>query len=312
MKPIRTVFLGTPEFAAVILKELLDSDSVEVAGVFTQPDRQGGRGRKTLEPEVKKLARERDLPVYQPLRMDREHIRVLENLDPEALAVAAYGTILDRRVLDVPALGAVNVHASLLPSYRGAAPMQRALLNGERVTGVSTMLMEEGLDTGPVLQQRETAIAVQETAGTLHDRLAQKGAHLLRNSLIGLRKDSLIPLRQDSGRASHAPKLEKRERYIEWDQTAWQVHNRIRALHPVPGAVFSLQPRRADTALQVRAHPGQIGMEAANSPPGAILGLSPQGLLRIACRDRVYLLSTLQPESRKPLSAREFWNGYLT
>ncbi len=310
MTPVRTVFLGTPDFAATILERLLAAEGMHVAAVFTQPDRSGGRGRKRLEPPVKKLASERGIPVYQPEKLDDRSLEELRDIAPDALAVAAYGQILPEEFLRAAPLGAVNVHASLLPRYRGAAPIQWALLNGEQVTGITTMLMEPGMDTGPILQQRALAIGVDDTAGSLHDELAEMGGDLLPGTLAALAEGRLVPIPQDPQRSSHAPKLDKSARRIDWSASAWEVHNRIRALHPVPGAHCTLRIS-SGRELRVGIHPGTPGEEVGEADAGEVLGLDGQGRLGIACGDRVYRLSTLQPASGKPLTARDFYNGYL-
>jgi methionyl-tRNA formyltransferase len=310
MTPVRTVFLGTPDFAAVILQRLLDAEGVDVAAVFTQPDRSGGRGRKRLEPPVKKLAVERGIPVYQPEKLDQQSLEELRGIAPDVLAVAAYGLILPDGFLGAAPLGAVNVHASLLPRYRGAAPIQWALLNGEQVTGITTMLMERGMDTGPILQQRALAIGVDDTAGSLHDELAEMGGALLPATLTALAEGSLIPIEQDSERASYAPKLDKSARRIDWNRPAWEVHNRIRALYPVPGAYCTLRTS-SGREIRVGLHPGAPGEELGSAQAGEVLGLDASERLGIACADRVYSLTTVQPASGKTLSARDFYNGYL-
>lgn len=310
MIPVRTVFLGTPDFAATILERLLAAEGVDVAAVFTQPDRSGGRGKKRLEPPVKKLASERGIPVYQPEKLDDQSLEELRSIAPDALAVAAYGQILSEAFLRAAPLGAVNVHASLLPRYRGAAPIQWALLNGEQVTGITTMLMEPGMDTGPILQQRALAIGVDDTAGSLHDELAEMGGDLLPGTLTALAQGSLVPIPQDPERSSYAPKLDKSARRIDWNKTAWEIHNRIRALHPAPG-IHCILGTSSGRELRVGIYPGTPGEEVGEAQPGEVLGLDGQGRLGIACSDRIYRLSTLQPASGKPLTARDFYNGYL-
>jgi methionyl-tRNA formyltransferase len=310
MTSIRTVFLGTPDFAALILDRVLQAEGVEVAAVFTQPDRLGGRGKKRLEPQVKKLASKSGIPVYQPEELNGQSLGELRRIAPDALAVAAYGLILPEGFLNVAPLGAVNVHASLLPRYRGAAPIQWALLNGDSVTGVTTMRMEPGLDTGPILQQRALAIGVDDTAGDLHDELAEMGGELLVKTLAGLAGGNLVPVQQDPERASYAPKLDKAARRIDWDCSAREIHNRIRALHPVPGAYAPLRTP-SGRKLRVGLFPGVPGEELKHSRPGDLLGLDVQGRLGVACADRAYRLPTLQPASGRPLSARDFSNGYL-
>jgi methionyl-tRNA formyltransferase len=310
MTSVRTVFLGTPDFAATILERLLAAEGVDLAAVFTQPDSSGGRGKKRLEPRVKKLASDRDIPVYQPEKLDGQSLEELRGIAPDALAVAAYGQILPEEFLRATPLGAVNVHASLLPRYRGAAPIQWALLNGEQVTGITTMLMESGMDTGPILRQRALAIGVDDTAGNLHDELAEMGGDLLPGTLTALAEGGLVPIPQDPERSSYAPKLDKSARRIDWSASAWEVHNRIRALYPLPGAHCTLRTS-SGRELRVGIHPGTPGEEVGEADAGEVLGLDGQGRLGIACGDRVYRLGTLQPASGKPLTARDFYNGYL-
>ena len=311
MSPVRTVFLGTPDFAAQILDSLLASQQVQVAAVFTQPDRFGGRGKKRLEPPVKKLASQHGIPVFQPERLDRGSVEELQRIGPDALTVAAYGQILPAEILNVANLGAINVHASLLPRYRGAAPIQWALLNGDSVTGVTTMRMEQGMDSGPILEQRALAIGVEDTAGTLHDELAQMGASLLLSTLTRLAAGNLVPVAQDPDQISYAPKLGKEVRRIDWNQSAQKIHNTIRALHPSPGAYCYLRKSADDALLRVRLFPGEPGEEEARAGPGEVLGLDSRQRLGFACRDRAYWISSVQPESGQPLAARDFYNGYL-
>lgn len=310
MSPVRTVFLGTPDFAATILERLLAAEETDVAAVITQPDRSGGRGNRRLEPPVKKLASQRGIPVYQPEKLDDRSLEELRGIAPDALAVAAYGLILPEGFLRVAPLGAVNVHASLLPRYRGAAPIQWALLKGEQVTGITTMLMEPGMDTGPILQQRALAIGVDDTAGSLHDELAEMGGDLLPKTLAALARGNVVPVTQDTERATYAPKPDKSARRINWSRPAWEVHNRIRAQHPLPGAFCTLRTS-SGRDLRVGIHPGTPGQEEVSADPGELLGLDRQGRLGIACEDRAYWLATLQPASGKSLSARDFYNGYL-
>ena len=205
-------------------------------------------------------------------RLDRESVEELQRIGPDALTVAAYGQILPAEVLNVASLGAVNVHASLLPRYRGAAPIQWALLNGDSVTGVTTMRMEQGMDSGPILEQRALAIGVEDTAGTLRDELAQMGASLLLSTLTRLAAGNLVPVAQDPNQISYAPKLGKEVRHIDWNQSAQKIHNTIRALHPSPGAYCYLRKSADEALLRVRLFPGEPGEEVARAGPGEVLG----------------------------------------
>ena len=309
---MRIGFFGTPSFAVRILEQLLSWPEGEVAVAVTQPDRPASRGRRMQASAVKKRAEQYGLPLAQPEKLDPATARdLLDQYAPDILVVAAYGLILPADLLSSPPYGAVNVHASLLPLYRGAAPIQRALLHGERVTGVTIMQMEPGLDSGPILQQRALAIGIHDTAATLHDQLADMGGELLIDTLKKIPSQELVPLPQDEDRACYAPKLTKAEGEIDWNHTAWRVHNRIQAVHPWPGAFFYWT--RPDTGKQVRLRlfPGSIGPEKEESiKPGTLLA-DEEGGLCIACQDRLYEVHTIQPESAKPMGSEAFVRGYL-
>lgn len=309
---MRIGFFGTPPFAVRVLHHLLSWPRGEVSIVVTQPDRPARRGRRTQPPAVKAQAEQFGLPVVQPEKLDEAAVHsLLERYRPEALVVAAYGLLLPVSLLREPAYGALNVHASLLPQYRGAAPIQRALLNGERVTGVTIMQMEPGLDCGPILLQRALAIGIDDTAETLHDQLADMGGALLVDALEKILSQELVPLAQDEERASFAPKLRKTEGEIDWNETAWTVHNRIRAVHPWPGGSFYWTRPDTGKRIRIRVFPGRIGPEKEEATePGTILQAE-DGTLYIACQDRLYEVHTLQPESAKPLTAKDFVRGYL-
>ena len=326
--PLRVVFMGTPEFAAAILDRLLNSPHVECAAAYTQPDRPAGRGKKLTPPPVKILAQERGLPVFQPshFKVNPEGdaaVHELAALKPDVLVVAAYGLILPRRVLDIPGLMPVNVHASLLPKYRGAAPIQRAVMNGESVTGVTIMRMEAGLDTGPMLMQRAVGIDINDTSATLHDELAREGAELLLLALERLRAGSLPAIPQDDSRATYAAKLTKEESLIDFSLPPEALHARIRGLTPWPGAVMHLH-REGREPLPVTAAPGLFPLtsamrEACPSRPaaevhagqGAIIGLVDNALLVTAAAG-CYAFTSLRPAGKKSLDASAFANGYLT
>jgi methionyl-tRNA formyltransferase len=309
--PTRTIFFGSPDFAARILRRLAAEPEVELAGVFTQPDRPGGRGKKPRPPAVKTLSSDLGIPVHQPETLkDDSTLRLIEEIGPDILAVAAYGLILPRKVLQMPRLDALNVHASLLPKLRGSAPIQRALLSGERVTGVTIMRMEPGLDTGPILLQRALAVGIDDTAGSLHDELAGMGGELLAEAVRKIRRNELVAVDQDEERASYAPKVDKEEGFIDWNQPAEAVHNRIRAVTPWPGAFF-VWHRTDGKQFRLRLQPGRIGADLQpGTEPGSILGLQEEGLA-FACRDKAYLVPSLKPESGKDLQAADFYRGYV-
>lgn len=308
---MKLVYMGTPAFAATILDTLLRWPGGEVVGVFTQPDRPAGRGRKLRPSQVKQLALAHRLPVFQPERLKSpEEQALVAALEPDLAVVAAYGLILPQAVLDMPRLGCVNVHASLLPKYRGAAPIQRAILAGESVTGITIMQMEAGLDTGPMLAQRALGIGLEDSAATLHDQLAQLGGRLLVETLDRLVAGTALPIPQDASKATYAAKLRKEEGLVHFDTGVLEVHNRIRALHPWPGAYLPWRTP-AGEELRLGLPPGCVGAPTPEGVlPGTILGLQDEHLV-VACQDRVYMLPGLTPENKKPMDARSFYNGYL-
>jgi methionyl-tRNA formyltransferase len=308
---LRIVFLGTPDFAATILRRLAKWPGGDVAGVLTQPDRPCGRGQVCTPPPVKTLALELGIPVHQPenLKAD-ENVELLEALSPDLLVVAAYGLILPQRVLDLAPRGAVNVHASLLPRYRGAAPIQRSIMRGDPVTGVTIMRMVKAMDAGPILLQRALPIRSSDTAQTIHDELAELGAELLVEALDMLRDGTLVPMEQDHKLATYAPKLEKGEGLIDWDRPAREVHNQIRGLYPWPGSYYDWL-REDGASLRLTVFPGRIGRELDGPvAPGSILGVEDDNIA-IACRDKVYLTPVIKASGGKALDARSFSCGYL-
>lgn len=315
-EPLRVVFMGTPGFAAVILRHLLEWHGCDVIAAYTQPDRPCGRGQQCRPPEVKLLAIEHGVPVYQPLNFKTEEaVAELRALRPDVLVVAAYGLILPQSVLDIPRLGPVNVHASLLPRLRGAAPIQRAVMAGDAVTGVTIMRMEASLDTGPMLLQKAMGIGIGDTAGDLHDQLAELGGRLLTVALGKLADGTAVAIPQDNERATYAAKLTKADGLINWNRTAVQVHAHIRGVTPWPGAYCTIQ-REGQKELRASLGPGRIGPLLSDAPeygastPGTIVGLVDEQLA-IACADRLYLVDSIRPADRKPMDARAFLCGYL-
>ncbi len=309
---LRVVFMGTPDFAAVSLRHVLAWDGCDVVGVYCQPDRPCGRGQICTPPAVKVVAMETPVPVFQPVNfknpLDVQHLAALR---PDVLLVAAYGLILPQVVLDIPLRGAINVHASLLPEYRGAAPIQRAIMDGRHVTGITIMQMEAGLDTGDILLQRSLAIGIDDTAQSLHDELAELGGRLLVQALHKMELGGLIRIPQDHARAIYAAKLTKEEGRIDWRLPVLTVHNRIRGLFPWPGSWFDWTGM-PDKPVRLTVHPGKIGdVRPEGVEPGEILGVSGDDVL-IACADRLYAVPTIKPANSKPLRGREFYCGYLS
>jgi len=305
--------MGTPGFAAESLKALLSREDVEVAGVFTQPDRPCGRGQVCKACEVKELALENGLPVFQPENFKTPESRnLLAGLEPDLLVVAAYGLILPQAVLDIPKHGAWNVHASLLPKYRGAAPIQRAVMNGDFSTGVTIMQMDAGMDTGDMLLRRAMGIDIDQTAGELHDELAEFGGRLLLEALDRRKNGTLKRQPQNNDAATYAAKLTKAEGEIDWNRPAREVHNHIRGVTPWPGAYFFWQPEGAKKPMRITAFPGRVGPDKPEgAKPGEIVG-EEDGGIAVAAADKLYLLDKLKPEGKKCMDATGFACGYLS
>ena len=293
---MRVVFLGSGRFAVPAL-EALAAGGQELAAVVTQPDRPRGRGRGVTPPPTAPVAIRLGVPLLQPRRVKApESVAALRQLGADLHVVVAYGQILSRELLEIPRLGSVNVHGSLLPRYRGAAPIQWAIASGETQTGVSTMLLDEGLDTGPVLLQRATEIGREETAEQLEPRLARLGAALLSETLAGLAAGALTPTPQDDTRASLAPLLRKSDAAVDWRRPAVAIARRLRGFQPWPGATAWLAGRQ----LQLRRVRPLAGSAAT---PGEIRAIDGQGV-RVACGEGTeLLLLEVQPESRRAMPA---------
>ena len=300
---MRVVFMGTPDIAATCLKKLL-TDGFDVVGVFTQPDRPKGRGMKMVYSPVKEVALAAGLPVYQPenFRTD-EPVEQLKALQPDIVAVVAYGRILPQRVLDIPRLGCVNIHASLLPQYRGSAPYQWAVLDGLKETGVSAQHMALKMDAGDVIDVAKTPIGENETAGELLDRLAVLGADLLSRTLTRFENGSVEAVRQNEEDVTFAPMLDKNMCPIDWTKTAQQVHNHVRGLHPWPVATAEI----AGTKFKI--HQTVVLEDAPAAAPGTILGLMKTGL-QVACGSGAVEIRSLQAEGGKRMAAPDYFRGH--
>lgn len=295
---MKLIFAGTPEFAAAALRELIAAGH-EIALVLTQPDRPAGRGMKLKPSPVKAVALEHGLGVEQPasLRND-EAQQMLRDIGADLMVVAAYGLILPQAVLDIPTRGCLNIHASLLPRWRGAAPIQRAILAGDAETGITIMQMDVGLDTGDMLSIHPVAIADDETAATLHDKLAAEGARAIVSTLAGL--DGIAPLKQPEAGVTYAQKLSKAEALVDWSLPAEEVARAIRAYNPAPGAHTLL----AGEALKL----WMAGAEAGQAEPGVIVAADADGVL-VGCGSGLVRLSVLQAAGGKRLAARDFVAG---
>jgi len=301
--PLRIVFAGTPEFAAQSLHALVHSPH-EVCAVYTQPDRPAGRGRKLTASPVKQLAREHGIPVEQPSSLKSTEVQTtLADWGADVMVVAAYGLILPQAVLTIPRLGCVNIHASLLPRWRGAAPIQRAILAGDEETGVTIMQMDEGLDTGPMLYRLTCPITAQDTGGSIHDQLAELGAQAILVALDQLASGSAEPEAQYEGAATYAPKLSKQEAVLDWNNSAQALWHRVRAFNPWPVAQSQLDSR------VVRVWQAQPLACTSTADPGEIIAVGREGI-DVRCADGALRLTTLQVAGGKPLPADQFLNGH--
>lgn len=297
---MRVVFWGTPDAALPALEALLDAPDTEVAAVVTNPDRPRGRGHELTPPPVKVAARRAGVPVWQPQR-PREVVARLEALDADACAVVAYGALLPRPVLDAGGSGFVNLHFSLLPAWRGAAPVVHTLLHGDERTGVTCFLLEEGMDTGPVLLEATTAVGEEETAGELTARLAELGAPLLVDAVRGLVDGSITPRPQDHDRATYAPKIAPADAAVDWAAPAEAVRRVVRAFNPVPGAHTTLRGER------LKLH--RVSLADAGGAPGAVVASDEHGPV-VACGERAVRLDEVQPAGRPRMRGTDFANGY--
>jgi len=298
---MRVVFMGTPDIAATCLNKILD-DGFQVVGVYTQPDRPKNRGMKLTFSPVKEVALAHEIPVFQPENFrEEETVEALREMKPDVVAVVAYGRILPQKVLDIPPKGCINIHASLLPSYRGSAPYQWAVLDGLQETGVSAMYLCREMDAGDVIDVSKTPIGPDETAGELLDRLALLGADLLSRTLSRLAKGDVTATPQDSTKATYAPMLDKSMSPIDWTKTAQQVHDHVRGLNPWPVATMELQGKRFKVySTKVVGGKGE---------PGRILGLTKTGL-QIACGEGAVEIRVLQAEGGKRMAAPDYFRGH--
>jgi methionyl-tRNA formyltransferase len=302
--PLRIVFAGTPDFAVPALAALHDAGHQLVA-VYTQPDRPAGRGRELAAGPVKRHALQLGLPIEQPPTLKTAEAQDrMRSLAPDVMVVVAYGLILPQAILDIPKLGCLNIHASLLPRWRGAAPIQRAVLAGDAVTGISIMLMDAGLDTGPELLRKEVAIGPRETAGELHDRLAPLGAAAIVEAIAGWASGRLQPQPQPATGTTYAAKIRKEEARLDWTQPAVVLDRQVRAFNPWPVAETRLDGEQVRVWL---AEPADV-QDTANRQPGEVLE-APEGRLFVATGDGVLELLALQFPGRKVLKARDVLNS---
>lgn len=295
---LRIIFMGTPEFAVPCLNKLLDTPGMDVSAVFTRPDQPKGRGYHLTPPPVKEAAAAHGIPVFQPTTLKDENvIETIRSLNPDVIAVVAYGKILPEAVLNIPKLGCINVHASLLPKYRGAGPIQWSVLNGEKKTGVTTMYMAKGIDTGDMILSDETAIGINETFGELHDRLMPMGADLLLKTLQLIGCGKTPREKQDDAASCYAPMIEKSMANIDWNEPAAKIHNLVRGLNPWP---YAMTVFRGKKMKLIRS---EWTDELADAKPGEVIRVDDKGI-SVCCGDkRAILISEVQEEGKKRLPA---------
>ncbi len=298
---MKIVFMGTPEFAVPSLKKIIDTFGVEC--VFTQPDKPKGRGKKIAYSPVKEVALEHNIKVLQPIKLknDEEAVKYLKDLKPDFIIVVAFGQILTKEVLDIPKYGCINLHASLLPMYRGAAPLNWAIINGEKKSGNTTMLMDVGLDTGDMLLKDEVEITEDMTAGNLHDILMERGADLLIKSMEGLYNGTITPEKQ-SEETFYAKMLNKELALINWNNSAKDIHNLIRGLNPWPIAYTNYEDK------PMKVYESQVLGEDSKKEPGTIVSVSKEGM-KVATKEGTLLIKKIQFPNGKPLTIEQYING---
>ncbi|WP_456385682.1 methionyl-tRNA formyltransferase [Desulfolithobacter sp.] len=299
---LRILFMGTPDFAVPALEALIEGPD-DVVGVVCQPDKPRGRGKKTSPPPVKTVALQHGLPVLQPSSIRTgEFLDQVRKINPDLIVVAAYGKILPGRLLNLPPMGTINVHGSLLPKYRGAAPIQWAVINGETETGVTIMQMDEGMDTGDILLPARIAITDEDTTGTMFQKLARLGGETLLKAIAGLKDKTIKPVRQDDSQATEAPMLKKEMGHLDWSRPARELHCLIRGLDPWPSAYSFLDGRR------YRFYRPVLVEGTVSEPPGTLCRADKDGLL-VATGANYLLIREIQPEGRKRMSIQALLCG---
>lgn len=295
---MNVVFMGTPDFAVPSLENIAKVHNVQA--VFTQPDKPVGRKMVLTPPDVKVCAEKLGIPVYQPVKLkDSDSYEIIKELNPDVIVVVAYGQILPENILNIPKYGCINVHGSLLPKYRGAAPIQWSVLNGDKVTGVTTMYMEKGLDTGDILETKEYEIGINDTAGEVFDTLAEMGGKLILDTLEKAEKGQLHPIKQDDSKSSYAKMLDKSMCNIDFSKTNLQVHNQVRGLSPWPVASTKLNGK----VLKIF----ETRLAEGKGKPGEILNINP---LTIACGEGAVVVNTVQLQGKKKMDSKAFLQGH--
>lgn len=299
---MRAVFMGTPEFAVPTLQALIDHHQVEA--VVTQPDKQRGRGKKVQFPPVKEKAVEHEIPVYQPQKArDEEFVEILREINPDVIVVVAYGQILPESILNIPKYGCINVHGSLLPKYRGAAPIQWAVLDGEEKTGITTMYMEKGLDTGDMIDKAEIVLDPKETAGTLHDKLMEIGANLLLETLEKLENETAVRIKQNDSESCYASMLTKEMGQIDFSKSAREIECLIRGMNPWPSAYTSLNGKT------LKVWEAEVLTENSGEEPGTVIDVTKDAIVA-ACKEGALKLLEIQMAGKKRMKVSAFLLGY--
>lgn len=314
---MKFVFMGTPDFAIPSLLALIEGPD-EVVAVITQPDRPKGRHGVLTPPPVKRLALQHNIPVYQPEKVkDKGFLSILGELNPDIIVVVAYGQILSNDILDLPPKGCINIHASLLPKYRGSSPINWALINGETVSGVTSMIITKGLDSGPIILKKAVTIDEDDDAKTLHDKLSVAGGELLLETMKGIKEGSLAPVPQDESEATYFPMLKKEDGLIDWTKGAGEIRNRVRGLIPWPGTYTYLRQgaRGKEQGVTLKIYNADVvknakcGMRSAELVPGIVVDTSDNGIL-VATGKGCLLIKELQIEGKRRMAAGEFIRGH--
>ena len=299
---MRIVFMGTPDIAVGCLQKIID-EKHEILGVVTQPDKPVGRGKKLGMPPVKELALKYDIPVYQPVKArDEEFVKVLKDLNPDLIVVVAFGQILPKSILDIPKFGCVNVHVSLLPKYRGAAPINWVIINGEEKTGVTTMYMDEGLDTGDMILTSEFALDDEITAGELHDIMKEEGAKVLKETIDLIEKGEAPRIKQNHDEFTYAPMMSKSLGQIDYSKSAKDIHNLVRGVNPWPSAYTTYDNQT------MKVWKTKVLSETSDKEPGTIISVDKEGI-KVSTKDNVILIKEIQMPGKKRVLVEEYIKG---
>jgi methionyl-tRNA formyltransferase len=299
---MKIIFMGTPKFAVPTL-DMLYGEGYDVSLVVTQPDRHAGRGKNIKKSEVKEKAEQLGIPIFQPAKIKKEeNIEVLKSYEPDVIVVVAYGQILSKTILDIPKYGCINVHASLLPKLRGAAPLNWSIINGDTKSGVTTMMMDVGLDTGKMLLKSEVPISEDMTFGDLHDELMQKGGELLIETLKKIESDCIVPVEQDHSLSTYAPLINKETRRINWSDKAENIHNLIRGMSPAPTAFFTLEGK------SIKVYDATYKIEKNDFQPGFVIKANEEGIF-VSTTDGVVILKEIQMPGKKRTTVQSYLRG---